>query len=79
MPQVQGAQARPIYCYSMGVYVTNEKTFAFRHVKPPTVQEIAQLIENISQRVGRYLERQGLVLARFRAHKSKFHTTVLLD
>ena len=45
-----------------GVYVTNGKTFAFRRVKPPTAQEIAQLIANISQRVGRYLQRQGLLV-----------------
>ena len=44
-----------------GVYVIEKDAFAFRRVKPPP-EELERLIQQISQRVGRYLERQGLLV-----------------
>jgi len=45
-----------------GVYVTGGDALCFRRVQPPTAAELDGLIGNISARVGRYLERQGLLV-----------------
>jgi len=45
-----------------GVHVTGAYTLCFRRVQPPTAAELDGLIGNISARVGRYLERQGLLV-----------------
>jgi hypothetical protein len=44
-----------------GVYVDNWKGTWFRWVKAPTSAELAQLSQTIARRVGRFLERQGLL------------------
>ncbi len=45
-----------------GVYVDHPNgTARFRWVKAPTTQELTQLAHTIAQRVGRFLERQGLL------------------
>lgn len=45
-----------------GVYIDHPNGAArFRWVKAPTSQEITQLVHTITQRVGRFLERQGLL------------------
>ena len=46
-----------------GVYVdgTNGSSIRFRWVKAPTSAELTQLTHTIAQRVGRFLERRGLV------------------
>jgi hypothetical protein len=44
-----------------GVYVDNWKGTWFRWVKTPTSAELAQLSQTIARRVGRFLERQGLL------------------
>ena len=46
-----------------GVYVGGPDGAArFRWVKAPTSAELAQLAHTIARRVGRYLERQGLLV-----------------
>ena len=45
-----------------GVYVVSQDAPAFRRVTAPSRDELDALIERISQRVGRYLERAGLVV-----------------
>ena len=45
-----------------GVYVTGGDALCFRRVPRPTATELDELIGNISARVGRYLERQGLLV-----------------
>jgi hypothetical protein len=46
-----------------GVYIDseNESNMRFRWVKAPTSAELTQLTHTIAQRVGRFLERQGLL------------------
>jgi hypothetical protein len=45
-----------------GVYVDRHDGSArFRWVSAPTTQELTQLAQTIARRVGRYLERQGLL------------------
>ncbi len=45
-----------------GVYVERpDGSVRFRWVKAPTSIEITQLADRIARRVGRYLERQGLL------------------
>jgi len=46
-----------------GVYIggLNEHPLRFRRVKAPTGGELEQLTHTIAHRVGRYLERQGLL------------------
>jgi hypothetical protein len=45
-----------------GVYVTRpDGSTRFRWVKAPTGQELTQLAHSIAHRVGRFLERQGLL------------------
>ena len=45
-----------------GVYVDRlDGSTRFRWVSSPTIQELAQLSQTIARRVGRYLERQGLL------------------
>ena len=45
-----------------GVYVDRPDGSArFRWVSSPTTQELTQLTQTIARRVGRYLERQGLL------------------
>mgnify|MGYP003572279438 FL=1 len=45
-----------------GVYVDRlDGSARFRWVSPPTTQELTQLAQTIARRVGRYLERQGLL------------------
>ena len=44
-----------------GVYIDRPDGARFRWVKAPTTQELTQLAHTIAQRVGRFLERQGLL------------------
>ena len=45
-----------------GVYVDHpDRKIRFRWVKAPTSQELTQLAHTIAHRVGRFLERQGLL------------------
>ena len=45
-----------------GVYVIGEEDLVFRSVRPPSPKVLELLVQMISQRVGRYLERQGLLV-----------------
>ena len=45
-----------------GVYVTTGERLTFRRVPPPTVAALEKLVHLISKRVGRALERQGLLV-----------------
>ncbi len=45
-----------------GVYVTRFNNFRFVRVEAQTTAELTRLIERISQRVGRHLERRGLLV-----------------
>jgi len=47
-----------------GVYIdsADRSRTRFRWVKAPTSDELSQLTHTIAQRVGRYLERQGLLV-----------------
>jgi len=46
-----------------GVYADNKHGISrFRWVKAPTSDELTQLTHSIAHRVGRYLERQGLLV-----------------
>lgn len=45
-----------------GAYVTAQSDLYFRRVKPPAATELDALIYRISERVGRYLERVGLLV-----------------
>ena len=45
-----------------GVYVTTGERLAFRRVPSPTVAALEKLVRVISERVGRALERQGLLV-----------------
>ena len=46
-----------------GIYAGNKhETLQFRWVKAPTSDELTQLTHTIAHRVGRYLERQGLLV-----------------
>ena len=45
-----------------GVYVTSGERLIFRRVPPPTVDALEKLVRVISERVGRALERQGLLV-----------------
>lgn len=45
-----------------GVYVDHaERTLEFRCVRAPTSAELADLAQRIAQRIGRFLERRGLL------------------
>ena len=45
-----------------GVYVENPTgSLRFRWVKAPSSAELARLTQTLAQRIGRYLERQGLL------------------
>jgi len=45
-----------------GVYIENPHGSAsFRWIKAPTSEELTQLAHTIAYRVGRFLERQGLL------------------
>ena len=48
-----------------GVYVTSGERLSFRRVPPPTVAALEKLVRGISERVGRALERQGLLVRDF--------------
>jgi len=45
-----------------GVYVTDRGPLVFRCIKAPTPEAIVQLVQTISQRIGRYLERASLLV-----------------
>ena len=45
-----------------GVYVTRGERLTFRRVPPPTLAALETLVRLISERVGRVLERQGLLV-----------------
>ncbi len=45
-----------------GVYVTTGDGLRFRRVPPPTVEALEKLVRGISERVGRTLERLGLLV-----------------
>ena len=44
------------------MYVTSGERLSFRRVPPPTVAALEKLVRGISERVGRALERQGLLV-----------------
>lgn len=45
-----------------GVYVQDPHgQYGFRHTRPPTVEQLHELLQQISQRVARLLERQGIL------------------
>jgi len=45
-----------------GVYIDGSETSArFRWVKAPTTQQLTKLAHTIAHRIGRFLERQGLL------------------
>ena len=44
-----------------GVYVDAASGVCFVWVKAPTGTQLARLVQSIAKRVGRYLERQGLL------------------
>ena len=48
-----------------GVYVTSGERLSFRRVPPPTVAALEKLVRVISERVGRALKRQGLLVRDF--------------
>ena len=48
-----------------GVYVTSGERLIFRRVPPPTVAALEALVRDISERVGRALERQRLLVRDF--------------
>ena len=48
-----------------GVYVTTGERLTFRRIPPPTVATLEKLVHVISKRVGRTLERQGLLVRDF--------------
>ncbi len=45
-----------------GVYIRADGSPVFRRVEPPTMAEMEKLIHRISHRIGRYLERAGLLV-----------------
>jgi hypothetical protein len=45
-----------------GVYVATGERLSFRRVPPPSEPALEKLVRGISERVGRTLERQGLVV-----------------
>ena len=45
-----------------GVYVTTGERLSFRRVPPPTVAALEKLVRQISERVGRVLQRRGLLV-----------------
>ena len=47
------------------MYVTSGERLSFRQVPPPTVAALEKLVRGISERVGRALERQGLLVRDF--------------
>ena len=47
------------------MYVTTGERLTFRRVPPPTVAALEKLVRGISERVGRVLERQGLLVRDF--------------
>ena len=54
-----------IHCHILfldGVYVTTGERLTFRRIPPPTVAALEKLVHVISKRVGRTLERQGLLV-----------------
>jgi hypothetical protein len=59
------SHARTIHFHILfldGVYVYRDnRTPRFQRVKAPDISELENLVQLISQRVGRYLERQGLL------------------
>ena len=58
MPAVRS----PSLLFLDGVYVTRDKRSSFRRVPPPTVAGLEKLVRGISERVGRRLELQGLLV-----------------
>ena len=53
-----------------GVYVTTGERLAFRRVPPPTVVALEKLVRGLSERVGRTLEREGLLVRDVRRFSS---------
>lgn len=45
-----------------GVYVADHQPLVFRRIKPPVPEALDKLVQTISHRVGRYLERTGLLV-----------------
>lgn len=45
-----------------GVYVPTGERLSFRRVPPPTVAALEKWVRGINERVGRVLERQGLLV-----------------
>ena len=63
MPRAQGCAEAAHMIFLDGVYVdaANGSSTRFRWVKAPTSAELTQLTHTIAHRVGRFLERQGLL------------------
>jgi hypothetical protein len=45
-----------------GVYLTGTKPPVFRRIAPPSATELQALVHRIAERIGRALERQGLLI-----------------
>ena len=62
MPRAHGCAGAAHMLFLDGVYIERCNGLSrFRWVKAPTSRELAQLAHTIAQRVGRFLERQGLL------------------
>jgi hypothetical protein len=68
MPPIQrfgGALNLNIHFYMIfldGVYVADHQPLVFRRIEALTPEALGQLVQMISQRIGRYLERVGLLV-----------------
>ena len=66
---VSGVPSTSIFIFHVlfldGVYVTTGERLSFRRVPPPTAAALEKLVRGISERVGRALERQGLLVRDF--------------
>ena len=54
--------ATPHILFLDGVYIMNQGSPVFHRNKPPTKETLTPLIETISERIGSYLERAGLLV-----------------
>ena len=62
MPRAQGCAGAAHRRFLDGVYVATGERLIFRRVPPPTVVALGKLVRGISERVGRALERHGLLV-----------------
>jgi hypothetical protein len=62
MPRAHGCAGAAHMLFLDGIYIDGANgSSRFRWVKAPTCQDLTQLAHTIAQRVGRFLERQGLL------------------